>query len=101
LKCAGSFKSLAQDLRMVPDSCDSRAYQGGKTFDLCRQEARRNSAELAGEIERLGQVSWTRVLEAAGHDEIVYKLSLKYLREAGYDIGNSSVPRVATKQMRK
>jgi hypothetical protein len=34
------------------------------------------------------------VLEAAGHDEIVYKLTLKYLREKGYDIGNFQTPRV-------
>ena len=39
-------------------------------------------------------VSWPRVLEATGHDEIVYNLTLKYLRERGYDIGNFQTPRV-------
>lgn len=83
----------------MADSCGSR--YAGKTFEECRQEARKKSTELADEIMRQGPVSWGRVLEAAGHDELVYKLSLKYLRQAGFDIGNSSVPRVAAGQMRK
>ena len=33
------------------------------------------------------------ILEAE-HDEIVYKLTLKYLREMGYDIGNYLSPKV-------
>jgi hypothetical protein len=41
-----------------------------------------------------GEVSWTRVLEVADHDELVYKLTLKYLRQRGYGIGNNRVPRV-------
>lgn len=78
------------------DSCDprTRAYRNGKTFDQCRQEARKSTDLLAAEIGRLGEVSWTRVLEAAGHDEVTYKLTLKYLREKGCDIGNSRMPRV-------
>jgi hypothetical protein len=42
----------------------------------------------------IGEVSWTRVLDTAGHDELVYKLTLKYLRQQGYDIGNNKIPRV-------
>jgi alkylated DNA nucleotide flippase Atl1 len=78
------------------DSCDSRvrAYRNGKTFDQCRQEARQVADVLAQEIAAKGEVAWSRVLEAAGHDEIVYKLALKYLREQGHDIGNFQVPRV-------
>ncbi len=78
------------------DSCDPRvkAYSNGKTFDQCRQEARQAAEILSSEIRKTGEVSWSRVLEAAGHDEIVYKLSLKYLRQAGYDIGNYQTPRV-------
>jgi hypothetical protein len=87
----------------LPESCDMRtsAYRGEKIFEQCREDARKNSIELAGEIARLGQIPWARVLEAAGQDELVYKLTLKYLRQAGYDIGNGSIPRVAPKQMRK
>ena len=49
---------------------------------------------MAAEIAQSGEVSWSRVMEASGHDEIVYKLSLKYLRERGHDIGNYQTPRV-------
>ena len=76
------------------DSCGSKAYKNGKTFDQCRQEAREKAAAMAGEIGKQGQVSWSRILEAAGHDELVYKLTLKYLREKGYDIGDHKAPRV-------
>jgi len=83
----------------VPESCDprTRAYRNGKTFDQCRQEARKNADMLAQEIRALGSIPWTRVLEAAGHDEVVYKLTLKYLRQGGYDIGNHESPRVLKK----
>jgi hypothetical protein len=36
---------------------------------------------LTHEILKNGEVSWTRILEAADHDELVYKLTLKYLRQ--------------------
>jgi hypothetical protein len=49
---------------------------------------------LVQEIAKAGEVSWSYVLEASGHDEIVYKLALKYLRLQGYDIGNFQAPRV-------
>ena len=49
---------------------------------------------LSHEILKNGEVSWTRVLEVADHDELVYKLTLKYLRQRGYDIGNNKIPRV-------
>jgi hypothetical protein len=41
-----------------------------------------------------GEVLWKRVLEVTDYDEIVYKLTLKYLREKGYDIGKYKIPRV-------
>jgi hypothetical protein len=33
-------------------------------------------------------------MEMAGFDELVYKLTLKYLRQKGYDIGYNKLPRV-------
>jgi hypothetical protein len=60
----------------------------------CRKEARKNTEMLSNEILEKGEISWTRVLELAGHDELVYKLTLKYLRQRGYDIGNNKIPRV-------
>lgn len=84
----------------MDDACDSRthAYRNGKTFEQCCQEARGVTGILAGEIGQSGEVAWSRVLEAAGHDEIVYKLTLKYLRERGFDIGNFEAPRVKQKK---
>ena len=78
------------------NSCDIRvrAYKNGKTMEQCKEEARKNTEFLSDEILKKGEVSWTRVLEVAGHDELVYKLTLKYLRQKGYDIGNNKIPRV-------
>jgi hypothetical protein len=77
-------------------SCDSRvhAYKNGKTMEQCKEEARENTRLLSKEILEKGEIPWTRILEVAGHDELVYKLSLKYLRQHGYDIGNYKTPRV-------
>lgn len=76
--------------------CDIRiqAYKNGKTMDQCKEEARKNTEILSNEITNKGEASWTRVLELAGHDELIYKLTLKYLRQSGYDIGNNKIPRV-------
>ena len=50
---------------------------------------------LEEKINYEGEIQWSEILESADHDELVYKLTLKYLREAGYDIGNWKIPRVA------
>jgi hypothetical protein len=78
------------------NSCHSRihAYKNGKTMDDCRQEARKTTELLSEEISKTGEVSWKRVLEVTDYDELVYKLTLKYLRQRGYDIGNNMIPRV-------
>jgi hypothetical protein len=77
-------------------SCDVRvhAYKNGKTMEQCRDEARKNTELLSEEISKKGEVSWARILEMAGYDELVYKLTLKYLRQRGYDIGYNKIPRV-------
>ena len=83
-----------------PIACDprNRPYKSGKTFEDCKSEARKNTAMLSNEIQSSNQISWNRILEAADHDEIVYKLTLKSpLREMGYDIGNYLTPRVTAK----
>jgi hypothetical protein len=76
--------------------CDVRvhAYKNGKTMEQCREEAKKNTEILSDEILKKGEVSWTEVLEVADHDELIYKLTLKYLRQRGYDIGNNKIPRV-------
>ncbi|MFL6414002.1 MAG: hypothetical protein ACJ71K_22525 [Nitrososphaeraceae archaeon] len=82
--------------RSKNNSCDVRvhAYKNHKTFEECKEEARQNTEFLSKEILEKGEVSWARILEAANYDELVYKLTLKYLRQKGYDIGYNKLPRV-------
>jgi hypothetical protein len=95
------FKLLFVSLLRVENqgintSCDSRihAYKNGKTMEQCRQEARKTTELLSKEVSKIGEVSWKRVLEVTDYDELVYKLTLKYLRQKGYDIGNNTLPRI-------
>jgi len=78
------------------DSCDTRtrAYKNGKTFDECRQIAETICVQLAKKINETGVVSWTEILETIDHDELIYKLTLKYLRRDGFDIGDWKIPKV-------
>ena len=78
------------------NSCDVRihAYKNGKTMEQCKEQARKNTELLSAEILKKGEISWTRILELTDYDELVYKLTLKYLRQKGYDIGNNRTPRV-------
>ena len=78
------------------DSCDvrTRAYKNGKTFDQCKEIAESMNVQLKQQIEEHGKVLWNEILSKVDHDELVYKLTLKYLRRDGYDIGNSQIPEV-------
>ncbi len=80
-----------------PISCDSsnQPSKNGKTFEDCKVEARKNTQILSKEIQLNNEVTWNHILEVADNDEIVYKLTLKYLREMGYNIGNYLTPKVA------
>jgi hypothetical protein len=78
------------------NACDSHgtAYRKTKTFEECKEIALVNSNLLSTEIKERGEVSWKRVLKVANNDELIYKLTLKYLRQKGYDIGNNKIPTV-------
>ena len=78
------------------ESCDrrTRAYKNGKTFDQCVQIAESLNPEFKNMIETQGKVLWTEILSKVDHDELIYKLTLKYLRRDGYDIGNWQIPEV-------
>jgi hypothetical protein len=78
------------------DSCDvrTRAYKNGKTFEQCKQIAETMNSELKDVIEKQSKVSWSEILAKVDHDELVYKLTLKYLRRDGYDISNRQKPEV-------
>jgi hypothetical protein len=52
------------------------------------------NTELKAKIEKEGRILWTDILSKVDHDELVYKLTLKYLRRDGYDIGNWQIPEV-------
>ena len=78
------------------DSCDTktRAYKNGKTFDQCRQIAEVITGQLSKKIEHEGKVSWKEILETVDRDELVYKITLKFLRRDGYNIGDWKTPEV-------
>ena len=78
------------------EKCDSRtrAYKNGKTFDQCKEIAKSLSLEMKEKIIQEGQIGWSFLLEQAQHDELVYKLALKFLRQDGFDIGDWKNPHV-------
>ncbi len=78
------------------DSCETRtrAYKNGKTFDQCKELAEKMNSLLQQQINNKGKVLWSELLEKVDHDELVYKLTLKYLRRDGFDIGNSQNPEI-------
>ncbi len=78
------------------DACDTRAraYKNGKTFDQCKEIAESLNPFFKGQIEQNGKISWKEILEKVDHDELIYKLTLKYLRRDGYDIGNHKIPEI-------
>ncbi len=78
------------------DSCDTRthAYRNGKTFEQCKELAESMNIEIKKEIENKGKVLWSKLLEKVNHDELVYKLTLKYLKRDGYNIGDWKTPEI-------
>ena len=78
------------------DSCSSggTAYRHGKTYEECMQGAANFTAEIKLIIEKNGKLLWSELLEKVKHDELVYKLTLKYLRRDGFDIGNNKMPEI-------
>lgn len=78
------------------ESCDRRirAYKNGKTFDQCKDIAETINASFKKQIDDCGKILWSEILHQVNYDELIYKLSLKYLRRDGYDIGNYKIPEV-------
>ncbi|MBI5377221.1 MAG: hypothetical protein HZA82_01165 [Thaumarchaeota archaeon] len=83
------------------DSCDvrTRAYKNGKTFDQCKQITGVITGQLSKKIDQEGKVSWKEILETVDHDELVYKLTLKFLRRDGHNIGDWKTPEVKKSAM--
>jgi len=78
------------------ESCDrrTRTYKNGKTFDQCREIAESMNPDFRKQIDQKGKILWTEILNQVDHDELIYKLTLKYLRRDGYDIGNYKIPEI-------
>ena len=78
------------------ESCDrrTRAYKNGKTFDQCREIAESMNPDFRKQIDQKGKILCTEILKQVDHDELIYKLTLKYLRRDGYDIGNYKIPEI-------
>ena len=81
------------------NSCSrNTAYRNGKTYEECKEMAEDFTANLKLEIEKKERISWEDLLNVVNHDELVYKLTLKYLRRDGYDIGNNKKPEIKKQQ---
>ncbi len=78
------------------DTCDTRirAYKNGKTFAQCKEVAESMNPVFKVHIEKHGKILWTEILDQVDHDELIYKLTLKFLRRDGYDIGNNKIPEI-------
>ena len=80
----------------MSDKCDRRvrAYGNGKTFDQCKIIAESMNPEFKKQIELNEKILWSEILNQVDRDELIYKLTLKFLRRDGYDIGNHKTPEV-------
>jgi len=47
---------------------------------------------MKSKIIHNGKMTWSELIDETAHDELIYKLTLKYLRRDGFDIGNSESP---------
>ena len=55
-------------------------------MEQSKQQGRKYGITLRRNLKS-GKVSWTRILETGDYDELVYKLTSKYLIQGGYDRG--------------
>ena len=77
------------------DSCGrGTEYRHGKTYEECKKLAEDFTAQLKPKISEDSKLSWSTLLETVNHDELVYKLTLKYLSRDGYDIGSRDRPEI-------
>lgn len=74
----------------MEESCDIRitAYKDGRTFQDCREAAEAMVPAMIARINQEGRLPWDEIMRTSEFDAVVYKLALKYLRQAGYDIGS-------------
>ena len=80
-------------------TCDGRgtSYMNGNSYEDCKKIAEGINTKLKPVITDNDSMSWAQLSEEVDHDELVYKLVLKYLRRDGFDIGNSDNPQITLK----
>ena len=76
--------------------CSGRktAYLNGMSYEECKDLAEDITQQLKPKITSNGKMTLSDLMNETGHDELIYKLTLKYLRRDGYDIGNSKSPEI-------
>ena len=79
--------------------CDGRgtSYRNGNSYEDCKKIAEDINTRVKPIITDNGSMPWKQLSEVVDHDELVYKLVLKYLRRDGFDIGNFENPQVSVK----
>ena len=77
-------------------TCDGRgtSYMNGNSYEDCKKIAEEINTKLKPFITEHGSMPWKQLSEEVDHDELVYKLVLKYLRRDGFDIGNMDDPQI-------
>ena len=80
-------------------TCDGRgtSYMNGNSYEDCKKIAEDINTKLKPVITDNDFMSWKQLSEEVNHDELVYKLVLKYLRRDGFDIGNLDNPQISVK----
>ena len=80
-------------------TCDGRgtSYMNGNSYEDCKKIAEGINTKLKPVINEQGSMLWKQLSEEVDHDELVYKLVLKYLRRDGFDIGNIKNPQITVK----
>ena len=80
----------------VPTKMEKQWKNHGKIVDKNTKTPKRNCQipKFKENIKNNQKILWSEILDVVDHDELIYKLSLKYLRRDGYDIGNYKIPEV-------
>ena len=79
--------------------CEGRgtSYRNGNSYEDCKKIAEDINTRLKPVINENGSLPWKQLSEEVDHDELVYKLVLKYLRRDGFDIGTFNNPQISVK----
>ena len=79
--------------------CDGRgtSYKNGNSYEDCKKIAEEINTRLKPTITVGYPLPWKKLSEEVDHDELIYKLVLKYLRRDGFDIGNFENPQITQK----